>query len=72
MLEAEDAIQAMIERLRSPEPVTVKGMALAERIITDGLSSPLYGRAEPGTLRRLVLVATAELDLTPVELPVAA
>ena len=72
VLEAEDAIQAMIERLRSPDAVTVKGMALAERIITDGLSSPLYGRAEPGTLRRLVLVATAELDLTPVELPVAA
>lgn len=72
VLEAEDAIQAMIERLRSPEPVSVRGIAQAERIITDGVSSPLYGRAEPGTLRRLVLVATAELDLTPVELPVAA
>ena len=72
VLEAEDAIQAMIERLRSPEPVSVRGMAQAERIITDGVSSPLYGRAEPGTLRRLVLVATAELDPTPVELPVAA
>jgi hypothetical protein len=72
VLDAEDAIQAMIERLRSPEPVTVKGMALAERIITDGVSSPLYGRAEPGTLRRLVLIATAELDPSPVELPVAA
>jgi hypothetical protein len=32
----EDAIQAMVERLRSPEPVTVRGMAPAERIITDG------------------------------------
>ncbi len=72
VLGAADAIQAMIERLRSPEPVSVRGMAQAERIITDGVSSPLYGRAEPGTLRRLVLVATAELDLTPVELPVAA
>ena len=72
VLGAEDAIQAMIERLRSPEPVSVRGIAQAERIITDGVSSPLYGRAEPGTLRRLVLVATAELDLTPVELPVAA
>jgi hypothetical protein len=72
VLEAEGAIQALIERLRSPEPVTVKGMALAERIISDGVSSPLYGRTEPGTLRRLVLAATAELDPTPVELPVAA
>jgi len=72
VLGAADAIQAMIERLRSPEPVSVRGMAQAEQIITDGLSSPLYGRAEPGTLRRLVLVATAELDPTPVELPVAA
>jgi hypothetical protein len=72
VLDAEDAIQATIERLRSPEPVAVKGMALAERIITDGLSSPLYARAEPGTLRRLVLVATAEPDPPPVELAVAA
>ncbi len=72
VLDAADAIQALIDRLSSHEPVTVKGMALAERIITDGVSSPLYGRAEPGTLRRLVLVATSELDPTPVELPVAA
>jgi hypothetical protein len=71
-LEAQDAIQAMIDRLRSPEPVSARGMAQAERILSDGLSSPLYGQAEPGMLMRLVLVATTELDPTPVELPVAA
>ena len=72
VLDAESAIQAMIERLRSPEPVTVTGMALVELIITDGVASPLYGRTEPGTLRRNVLVATAELDPTPAAVPVAA
>jgi hypothetical protein len=72
VLDAEDAIEAMIARLRSPEPVAVKGMAMAERIVTDGLTSPLYNWSEPGALSRLVLVATAELDAQPFELPVAA
>jgi hypothetical protein len=72
VLEAEDAIQELIERLRSPDPVTAKGMAMAERIVTDGISSPLYSPAERGTLRRQLLVATAELDPEPLELPSAA
>jgi hypothetical protein len=72
VFDAEDAIQVMIARLSSPDPVAVKGMAMAERIVTDGLTSPLYSRAEPGALRRVVLVATAELDTEPFELPIAA
>jgi hypothetical protein len=72
VLEAEDAIQELIERLRSPDPVTAKGMAMAERIVTDGASSPLYNPSGRGTLRRLMLVATAELDAEPFELPIAA
>jgi len=70
--DAHEAIEAMLARLRSPEPVAVKGMAMLERIVTDGLTSPLYNWAEPGALRRLVLVATAELDAQPFELPTAA
>jgi hypothetical protein len=72
VLEAEDAIQAMVARLRSPDPIAVKGMAMAERILTDGVSSPLYNPAEPGTLRRLVLVSTAELGTQSIDWPIAA
>lgn len=45
---------------------------MAEWIITDGAASPLYGQIEPGMLRRVVRVATEELDPTPFELPLAA
>jgi hypothetical protein len=72
VLDADEAIETMIGRLRGPEPVAVTGMAMAERIVTDGLTSPLYNWSEPGSLRRLVLVATAELDAQPFALPVAA
>jgi hypothetical protein len=72
VLEANDAIQATIARLASPDPVAVKGMAMLDRLITDGTSSPLYDRVEPGTLRRELLVARAELDPTPVDFQIAA
>jgi hypothetical protein len=62
VLEAQDAIGAMIERLRSPRPVCAEGMAMAERIITNADCSPLYNPSEPSTLRRQILVATAALD----------
>jgi hypothetical protein len=69
VLEAVGAIQATIARLADPEPVAVKGMAMLERMITDGGSSPLYSPAEPGTLRRQLLVAKGELDTAPVQVP---
>lgn len=65
VLEAGEAIQLTIARLASPEPVTAKGMAMLERIFSDGLSSAMYNPAEPGTLRRQLLVARAELDPGP-------
>jgi hypothetical protein len=65
VLEANDAIQTTIARLASPEPVSAKGMAMLEQILTDGASSPVYNPAEPGTLRRHLLVAKAELDPMP-------
>ena len=70
--EAEDAMQMTIARLASPEPVTPKGMAMLEHMLTDGITSPLYNRSEPGSLRRQVLVAKAELDPAGLEAPIAA
>jgi hypothetical protein len=74
VLEAGGAIQETIARLASPEPVEVKGMAMLEQLITNGATSPLYNWAEPGTLRRQLLVAKGELDPTPAphDLPIAA
>jgi hypothetical protein len=62
VLEAEEALRATITRLASPEPVAPEGMAMLERLLTDGIWSPVYNVAEPGTLRRHLLVAKAELD----------
>jgi hypothetical protein len=73
--DAEDAIITMITRLDDAEPVDARGMAIAERIITDGADSPLYRYGQPGALRGLVLTATAALDSTPAashEWPLAA
>jgi hypothetical protein len=62
VLEAEDALELMIARLGSSEPVCAKGMAIAMQIVTDTDRSPLYNPAEPGTLQRLVVVATTAMD----------
>jgi hypothetical protein len=75
VLDAEGAINAMIERLGSSEPVRAEGMAIAERILTNAELSPLYNSSEPGTLRRVVGVATAAMDPEPSqshEFPIAA
>ncbi len=65
VLDAEDAIVEMIDRLGSPDAVRVQGMALLERILTDADRSPLYNRSEPGSLQRMIRVATFALDAHP-------
>jgi hypothetical protein len=65
VLDAEEAIDGMIARLRSADPVRAEGMAIAERMITDADTSPLYNRTDSGTLRRVVLIATEALDPAP-------
>ena len=65
VLDAEDAITAMIERLTSHRPVLPRGIALAERIITNGHQSPLYNPSKPGALRRVIADATAAMDPEP-------
>ncbi len=62
VLDAEGAIEAMIERLGGSKLVRAEGMAMAEWILTDADRSPLYNSSEPGTLRRVVGVATAAMD----------
>jgi hypothetical protein len=65
VLNAEDSITELAERLRSPAPVQPEGMAMLDRILTNAERSPLYNRAEPGALRRVICGATAALDARP-------
>jgi hypothetical protein len=37
-------------------------MARLDRLMTDGISSPLYAAAETGTLRRQITIATEAMD----------
>jgi hypothetical protein len=62
VIDADDAINALVARLSDSEPVAAQGMAMLERLTTDGASSPLYVAAEPGTLRRQLIVATEAMD----------
>lgn len=62
IVEAERPLRAMIARLRDRQPVAAEGMALIERMITDGAWSPLYNVTVPGALRRLAVLATAALE----------
>ena len=48
VIDAEVAIQALIARLSSHQPVASQGVAMVERLITDGVASPLYNEARPG------------------------
>jgi hypothetical protein len=68
VIDADDAINALIVRLSNNEPVAAEGMAMLDRLTTDGASSPLYVAAEPGTLRRQLMVATEAMDPEQAEL----
>lgn len=62
ILEAERPLRAMVARLRDDRPVAAEGMALIDRMITDGVWSPLYNMTVPGALRRLAVLSTAALE----------
>ncbi len=62
VIDAEDAIDVLVKRLCSPEPIAAQGAALIERLLSDGGWSPLYSTAPGGALRRLVVLATAALE----------
>ena len=65
VIDAESAINAMVQRLRSPEPVQAQGMALVDRILTNADGSPLYNASEPGTLRLEIRGSAAALEADP-------
>jgi hypothetical protein len=62
VLDAQDAIRTMIDRLGGGQPVRPEGMARAERILTSADASPLYNQAELGALHREIMAATAAMD----------
>jgi hypothetical protein len=62
VVQAEDAINALIARLDENQPVAVQGMAMLEQLLSDGASSPLYNAARLGALRRQVEVITEAMD----------
>jgi hypothetical protein len=74
VIDAEVALDALITRISSDRPVAAQGMAMVEWLITDGVDSPLYNDARPGTLSRHVSAARIALEPEPEsgEFPVAA
>jgi hypothetical protein len=76
VIDAEAAVDALIKRISSDRPVAAQGMAMVEWLITDGVDSPLYHDAGPGTLSRHVSAARIALEPEPEpergEFPVAA
>jgi hypothetical protein len=63
VLDAEEAMTALIARLSDHEPVAAQGVAMVEMLITEGGESPLYGDTKPGNLRQQVVAATIALEL---------
>lgn len=61
VLAARPVLGALDRRLRGPEPVTARGMALLLALLTDG-GSPLYLRSEPGALGSQLRAAAAALE----------
>jgi hypothetical protein len=57
VIDAEQAIDALISRLNDTRPVAVQGMAMLDQLTTDGAESPLYCAAEAGSLQRQVMLA---------------
>jgi hypothetical protein len=55
VLDAEPDIEQLIGRLRGERPVDEVGLRLARELLIDR-DSPVFERAEPGTLRRRVRV----------------
>ncbi len=62
VIDAADAIDVLVKRLCSPEPIAAEGAALTARMLSDGGWSPLYSTAPGGAVRRLVVLATAALE----------
>ncbi len=58
---ARTVLATLERRLRAPEPVTARGVALLLALLTDG-TSPLYRPTEPGALGSQLRAAAASLE----------
>ena len=61
VLAARTVIEALERRLRAPEPVSARGMAILGGLLTEG-TSPLYRPDEPGALGSQLRAAAAALE----------
>ena len=61
VLDADDALRSLIERLLLPGPVPARGVAVARLVLTDG-AGPLYNPNCPDDLRGRVLAAVEQLE----------
>lgn len=61
VLAARTVTEALERRLRAPEPVSARGMAILGGLLTDG-TSPLYRPDEPGALGSQLRAAAAALE----------
>ena len=61
VLTARTVIEALERRLRAPEPVSARGMAILGGLLTEG-TSPLYRPDEAGALGSQLRAAAAALD----------
>ena len=59
---AENVITAVISRLERPHPVSPRGMAQIERLLTNFDNSPLYNAAAPGALRQAMSAVLCALE----------
>lgn len=64
-----DALLVLADRLDSPGPAHVEGIAIAQLLVSDALVSPIYVQSERGLLGSLVRQAIACMD-GPTETPV--
>ena len=61
VLAARTVLATLDRRLRAPEPVTARGVALLRALLTDG-TGPLYRPGEPGALGSQLRAAAAALE----------
>jgi len=57
-----DDVLALADRLDGPQPACVTGIALAQRLVTHAVASPLYADCAPDVLGRLARQAIASMD----------
>ena len=65
ILAAAGDLVALADRLESAQPAHTTGIAIAQRLLTDAVESPLYVPARRGALGRLSRLAVETMDGAP-------